>query len=157
MIEQETIEAYFSGEMEEDVAIKMISKQPMAFHRAVKKYFANLDIRDRSYNYMLTYTIDPKKHPDITTELVTKIEGYIEGIAERKALKLIQFEYVKELHKDGRPHWHCLLTSKKALKKSMFIYYQKIYGHLDFSSTRGKTDQYIKEYISKDNTPKQLI
>jgi hypothetical protein len=50
-----------------------------------------------------------------------------------------------------------LISSTVSLKKSLFSYYQKLYGNLDFSQTKGKTDQEIKTYISKDNKPTKLI
>jgi hypothetical protein len=111
----------------------------------------------KTYIYMVTFTISPKLHPNITPSLVKEIEDYIISQSQRTAMKLTAFEYVKEFHKSGAPHWHVLISSTVSLKKSLFSYYQKLYGNLDFSQTKGKTDQEIKTYISKDNKPTKLI
>lgn len=112
---------------------------------------------EKTYQYMITFTIDPKKYATINDELIEKIEEYIKAIPLRTALKITKFEMVRESHKDGRPHWHTLVVSTKSLKKSLFTYYQKLYGNIDFSKSRVKCVNNIRQYISKSETPEVII
>lgn len=129
--------------------------QVKAFRSALSK--AIDDSFEKEYIYMVTFTIDPKKHSDISASLHDEVDNYIRSQKDRSKLKLKSFEYAKELHKDGRPHWHVLIKSSASLKKSLFTYYQKKYGNIDFSQTKGKTEHEIQEYISKDSLPIKLL
>lgn len=125
-----------------------------AFHKAFVKRCKEKKKKD--YHYMITFTISPKLHPEINSELKTKILEYITAQAERTGLHVKEMYYVEENHKNGRPHWHVSLTTTKAIKKALFSYYQKLYGNIDFSRSKGKTNQDTLAYMSKSNTPVKL-
>lgn len=125
-----------------------------AFHNAYVKRCKQKEKKD--YHYMVTFTISPKLHPEINSELKTKIVEYITAQAERTGLHVKEMYYVEEAHKDGRPHWHASITTTKAIKKALFSYYQKLYGNIDFSRSKGKNNMDALAYMSKSNTPVQL-
>lgn len=121
-----------------------------------EKYEQFVQLKKKSkpvYIYMLTFTISPGKHPLITRELEELIENYIKSQFTRKALRVCEAHYVKEHHKDGRPHWHVSVQTECAIKKSLFTYYQQKYGNIDFSRTKGKTVKTALTYMSKENIP----
>lgn len=106
-----------------------------------------------SYHYMLTLTLSPTLHPNPDL-IIEEVEQYIVSIGRRAtALHLTNVEYAQELHKDGRPHWHILLSSEKPIKKNRFQYCSQKFGHLDFSRSKGQTNDNILNYISKDTLP----
>lgn len=136
------------------------SNVPATSHQEFSKELKKiLDKNKRkTFIYMLTFTISPTLHPVITPALENKIEDYIKKQAERKmTLGITGFSYVKEHHKDGRPHWHASLTTSKSLKKNRFQYYTKLFGNLDFSRTKGQTNQEALNYMSKEAIPITLI
>lgn len=110
----------------------------------------------KKYHYLITFTIDPKKHPTVSDELEATIEKYISDQATRTGLNVHEMHMVKELHKNGRPHWHCSVTTTKSIKKALFTYYQKIYGHVDLSRSKGENNQDSLDYMSKCGTPTKL-
>ena len=106
----------------------------------------------KDYIYMITFTLKPSYDgPDEEVEL------FIEAQAERKALNIKKFVYVKEKTKKGVSHWHALVVTDKCLKKDRFNYYIKKYGNIDISRNKAQTDQEILNYLSKSGTPKQLL
>lgn len=114
------------------------------------------EAKKQDYHYMITFTIDPNKHPKVDTELTKRIEDYITAQSTRSGLHIKEMHYVKEFHKNGRPHWHVSLSTTKSIKKALFSYYQKIYGNIDFSRSKGKNNQDALAYMSKSGTPIQL-
>ncbi len=125
------------------------------FHREFKKQLKSRDLK--RYIYMATFTIDPSKHPEVTPELTNEITDFIESQAKRTALRLKKFTYVQEEHKDGRPHWHVLIETTKALKKDRFNHFIKKYGNLDLAKNKAQQTDEIMNYISKVGLPKTLL
>lgn len=125
----------------------MLADAIKLYHKCAKK---------NKYHYLVTFTIDPKKHPEITEELETSIETYIKNQADRQGLNIHEMYIVKEFHKNGRPHWHCSITTTKSLKKALFTYYQKLYGTIDLSRSKGENNQDSLNYMSKCGTPTKL-
>jgi hypothetical protein len=69
--------------------------------------------RQKTYQYLVTFTTDPKKFPE---EPVDRVEEYIESQGQRPALCVIEASYVAEKHQSGRTHWHMKLVTTKALR-----------------------------------------
>lgn len=114
--------------------------------------------RKKIHQYLVTFTIDPSKHPDVTEELENKIVSYIETIPGRPALQLVACEYVRELHKSGRPHYHVKIRCYKTLRSDAFQTYEKAYGNVDISRSKCPEDEaHINAYLSKDNNPVKLL
>lgn len=132
-----------------------ISMDPKGFHRLFVKALKKKDKKE--HIYMATFTVDPSKFPTLSESEVDTIQSFIESQAQRTALKLTQFQYVKELHKSGRPHWHALLVSEKPLKKDRFNHFIKKYGHLDLAKNKAQQTTEILNYISKISEPKVLL
>lgn len=123
------------------------------FHKSFTKYLKNTT--SRRYYYMLTFTIDATKGN--TEEFYSAAEKIVKETAERSALQLLQFQYVKELTKKGIPHWHALVVTKKPLKKDRFNYYIKKFGNIDISKNRAQQSTEILNYISKISEPIVLL
>lgn len=106
----------------------------------------------KRYFYLLTFTLR-----DEAMDLINNAEQYIIKQASRKALKFVQFYYVKEFHKSGKPHWHVSCETLKPLKKDRFNYYTKLYGHVDLSRTKAQTMDEALNYISKSSKPTKIL
>jgi len=106
----------------------------------------------KRYIYLVTFTLKP----DAINE-AAKAEQYVIQQVARSALHLVSFVYVKELTKQGVPHWHCVVETTEPLKKNRFAYYEKLYGHVDLSRTKGQTTHEALAYISKDGDPVVLL
>ena len=119
------------------------------FHYEFKRQLREESLQGKLYIYMLTFTIDPKKHPEITPEITDVIDDLIKSQASRTALKIKNYSYVKEFHKDGRPHWHALIVTYKALAKDRFNYYISKYGNIDISKNNSQQTDEIVNYMSK--------
>lgn len=109
-------------------------------------------VRDKKV-YLITFTIDPKKHPDITDQLCRDIEDYIIKQPNRTALHIKNMSYVKEMHKNGRPHWHTCVTTTRAIRSDAFRQYERVYGNVDISRNKHTNDADILAYMSKDSDP----
>lgn len=123
--------------------------------KEIKRVKKEAQLKD--YHYMITFTVSPKLHPHLGTETEKAIEDYIRSQSTRTGLHIKEMHFVKELHKSGRPHWHVSLTTTKSIKKALFSYYQKLYGNLDFSRSKGKNNQDTLAYMSKSGTPMRLV
>lgn len=110
------------------------------------------------FKYMITFTIDPKKVPDMKNpEKQAQIEKYIEkvlfNVSDDKCY------YVRE-HKDTNVHWHCIIYRKSALKSQSFLtFYKKKYGNIDVSksiSAEEKDDVNSVNYLKKEGQIKYI-
>lgn len=119
-----------------------------------KNFWTFLDTRDKAkdtYKYLVTFTLKPDAVED-----ADKAELYIHSQADREMLKICAMSYVKELTKAGVPHFHAVIETSKPLKRNRFQYYEKLFGHVDISRTKGQTTQEALNYISKENHPIKL-
>lgn len=103
------------------------------------------------YQYMVTFTIDPKKHPVITDDLKTKIVEYIELQKSRPALKVRSLTYAEEKHEDERPHWHAKFITTKPLRSDAFKVFKKNFGNPHISRTKYTKGSHTDFYINKEN------
>lgn len=113
------------------------------FHREFKRQLKTSDYK--RHVYMLTYTIDPNKYKENADE----IEEYINRQHTRTALKIEQYQVVKEFCKNGMPHWHALVVTTKPLKKDRFNYYISKYGNIDISKNKAQETAEILNYMTK--------
>ncbi len=127
------------------------------FHRYMKQYVEEYEEENKIYTYMLTFTIDPKKHDVKDSKLHDVIEEYIVGFAERRnPLKSdIVKEGTDEDHK--HTHWHLGLELKKYIDFSTFLkHYRKKYGSVDISKSWSNVYNNILIYINKSNPSTKL-
>lgn len=110
-------------------------------------------LRGKTYQYLVTFTVDPTKHPEIPED---KIETYIESQADRPALCVTHLSYVKEKHKNGRFHWHAKFITTRAIRSDAFTQYNKIYGKTDISRSKHTNGQHCDIYMNKEGTIKTI-
>lgn len=129
-------------------------------HREYPKWLQTLEnvVKDQKklnqqtiYTYMITFTIDPSKWPEITPEREALIEDLIRQQGLRSGLGIVKYSYVKERHANGRPHYHALIQTTKPLKKDRFNHYIARYGNVDISKSKAQGDANVINYMSKEN------
>lgn len=100
------------------------------------------------YKYMITFTVDPKKHPNMNSaEFQTRVSDYI-----IKLLKPLsdRFYFVQE-HSDTNVHWHCVIHRATRFPFVKLQYYKKVYGSVDVSKSRDVlNDQNSINYLKKE-------
>ncbi len=131
----------------DDDDLKIVAHE--TFHECFKAFLKNRE--QKRYRYLITFTLR-KPCDDIPA-----ISSYIKSQLKRKPLKIEEAHLVQELTKAGIPHWHASVITTKPLKKDRFNYYEKLYGHVDISSTLGTNIEETLNYISKDSLPIQII
>lgn len=141
----------------ECVDIRSIIIKYHQFAKYFKKLLNEFDNKNKTYTYMLTFTMDPKIHDVENTALHAEIEEYIIRFAfNRNAERAdIVKEGTDEDHK--HTHWHLGLELKKYIDFSTFLkFYRKTYGSVDIS--RSWSNQYINvmKYINKSNPSTEL-
>lgn len=136
------------GHWDNDINADMLSA---ALKRHAKK------AKVKNYIYLVTFTLDPAKHPVITDELCSQIEDYITSQAKRTALHITKMSFVKEFHKNGRPHWHACVRTTKSLRSDAFVQYSRVYGKVDISKNKHTNDTDIITYMSKDANPITIL
>ena len=123
------------------------------FHNAFKRYHKRLENENKTYCYMLTFTLKD----EIKEDKFDEVNHYIISQSQRDALQVKNCWLVKEFHKSGKPHWHMSIETHKCLKKSRFKYYQNKYGNVDISKSRVKDLHESINYMSKSEVPYQLV
>lgn len=106
-------------------------------------------LRKKTYQYLVTFTVDPAKHPEVDEP---KVEAYIRAQADRPALEVEHLSFVKEHHKNGRPHWHAKFITTRAIRSDAFTQFNKIYGKTDISRSKHTNGQHIDLYLQKEGT-----
>lgn len=118
------------------------------------------------YQYMVTFTLDPSKVADpISQEREDKIDDLVKCQGTRPGLKIVHYSYVKEYHKNGRPHWHSCVVTSVPLKLDRFINFTNRYGTvkidksklLDFKKNWAQQIGDIQNYLSKYGDPIKVI
>lgn len=123
------------------------------FHKWMCNYLKS-NTRKR-HIYMITFTINPSKGS--SEDFYEKAEELVRSTAQRSALKLVQYQYVREYTEAGVPHWHALAVATKPIKKDRFNYYQKKFGNIDISKNRAQQTDEIINYINKFGDPVILL
>lgn len=161
----EEYEKKFDSFQKRDQLIKYISDQPRETFDYVKKWIKLNRSQNKNYNYMITFTMDPKKVDINDKDKVDKIEKFIVSQMNRQGLGIINAEYVREGGDSDHKHihWHVNIISNKFLRKRYFKTYTKNYGNIDISTSKNKFGsensnyQSIHSYISKDTVPIQIL
>lgn len=103
------------------------------------------------YRYLVTFTLAPDN-----VSKADEAEQYIRNQPNRSMLGIQYYAYVREQHKSGVPHWHSVVVTDRPLKRNRFQYYEKLYGKIDCSRTKGQTHQEALNYISKESVPEVI-
>lgn len=132
---------------EDGIVGRWLSERPIN----VSRYFKFLDDRtSKKYRYLITFTLRE-------LSLAKDAEQYIRDQSKRTHLDLLRWVLAKEHTKKGTPHWHCAVESRKPIKKNRFQYYERLYGFVDVSRTKGQNLDEALQYISKESTPEILL
>lgn len=101
------------------------------------------------HKYMITFTIDPKKHTNLNElNFQDKVEKYIVKILTPLSDRL----YYSKEHKDSNVHWHVCVHRKKAFPYEKLAHYKKTYGHVDVSRSRViENDENTIKYLGKES------
>ena len=84
--------------------------QPSIFQKALKKVMTE----EKPFLYMITFTFDPKRGPPNLPKAIKLVETRI-NTATVSRCEPIFYAYAIEPHKDGRPHIHAILQTKKSV------------------------------------------
>lgn len=107
----------------------------------------------KKYYYLVTFTL----RKDTFTQ-ADSAEKYIHSqFKNRPALGVLEAHVVRELTQAGNPHWHVSVSTSRPLAKNRFNYYIKIFGNIDISKNKCQNLNDGLNYISKSNTPIQLV
>lgn len=111
--------------------------------------------KQKKYLYLVTFTIDPKKHPNMPQEpeKIERCERFIRLQAKRSALKITKFLVSREYHQNEYPHWHAYVQTTKPLCKSRLTHYTDHWGRIDISKNKCQIEGDLLEYISKYSEP----
>ncbi len=127
------------------------------FDQYFKELVALYEQIHKTYTYMLTFTIDPRKCAVDDHDEHFIIEAYIIDWAEKRhPLKSdLVCEGTDQDHK--HVHWHLGLELKKYIDFSNFLkHYRKKYGNVDISKSWSNDYTNIIKYINK-SVPSQKI
>ncbi len=123
------------------------------FHLAIKKYLLKRDYENKEFYYLITFTLNEEHKNDDEV----KVYNYIKSRLRRPALQIVKAHLVMEHTKQGIPHYHASVISKKFISKDRFKYYVKKFGYIDISKSHHKDYRILFKYISKEALPHQII
>jgi hypothetical protein len=107
--------------------------------------------RRSCYYYMLTLSVDPKKHPEDTPQFLALVEDRISNMHTRMSARgIVGLVYVREYTQAGRAHWHVAVRSEAPMESRHFSWYRKHVGNYTFSRNRTQNPQTMIDYLSKD-------
>lgn len=112
--------------------------------------------KETIYRYMITFTLDPSKWPEISPERESMVDDLVKQQGLRTGLGIKKYSYVKEHHANGRPHWHAFISTTKSLKRDRFNHYITRYGNIDISKSKAQTDANVLNYMSKEGDIKHV-
>lgn len=132
------------------ISIKDLIIKYKNFNMLYKKLVNEYENANKTYTYMLTFTIDPKKHDVNDPKLHLEIEDYILKWAVRRTP--LRADYVREGTDEDHKHthWHLGLEMKKYIDFSNFLkFYRNSYGIVDISKSYSNLYKNILKYINK--------
>ncbi len=144
---------YFLNEIGSDTS-RLKEFQKLLKKLVKKKFFEN-----KTFQYMITFTCDPRKI-DIDDEIALKEnENYILERLQRPALQITRLEFVREgTDKDHKhAHWHCGVVSKRYLEKDMFKTYIKNVGKIKCEKSKRDNFDDILVYINKTHKSTPIL
>lgn len=129
--------------------IHFVKTMGMNIHRDCTQYYKD----HKDYYYLLTFTIDPKRHPNLNDfTFQDEVQQYISKLVKSIGRNI----YISKEHDFTNVHWHVSLITSKPIVHSKLRYYKNIYGNIDVSRSKKQTQEYSINYISKDTEPTKL-
>jgi hypothetical protein len=118
--------------------------------------FKKVTVGEKPYLYMITYTFDPKKGtPNLAA--AQKLLNSRLTVKDVNKCDPILWMYSIETHKDGRPHFHAVLQSRKKCSPSSITRdWARKFGKTDFSESKTRDLLPALTYITKETVPKVL-
>ncbi len=137
--------------------ITSLIKRYRNFATYLRREVAEYEDKNKVYTYMLTFTIDPKRHDVEDSKLHEILEEYIVNFASKR--HALRADLVREGddidHK--HTHWHLGLELKKYIDFSNFLkYYRKTYGNVDISRSWSNDYDNVLKYINKKEPSTEL-
>lgn len=138
--------------------VKLIQRTaftPKEYKKLVHQY----EESHRSYMYMITFTLDPKKN-DFNNALYDASEKYIKKLLLNPNRKLTTFDIVREGTDEDHKHthWHCgVITKGKYLSMDNFKTYIKNFGNIDISKSINNDYEDILTYINKQYNSLRIL
>lgn len=130
----------------------------VGFPDRYQKWLKKHEKESKRYRYFLTFTLDRKKQRFSRTEdFYTEVQTYVENLAFSAQFEALSWVVVREHHKDGTPHWHVSVESKRCIKKSFFRYYERIFGLINISKSRENGVEFAINYMQKENDPVSIL
>lgn len=145
-------------DMDDIIDIGDIIMRHKCFPKYIKQYVKEYEDENKVYTYMLTFTIDPKRHDVESTSLHDMIEDYVITFAERR--NPLKADLVKEGTDEDHKHihWHLGLELKKYIDFSNFLkFYRNKYGSVDISKSWSNDYNNIITYINKSVPSQQIV
>lgn len=97
---------------------------------------------------MVTFTVDPKKHPDLNQmDKIKQIEKYIVKVCAPLAGRA----YFAREHDNSNVHWHVIIHRNTRLPYEKFGHYKRVYGNVDISRSHQLDDQNSINYLGKES------
>lgn len=127
------------------------------FEKYYKVMVSEYENKNKVYTYMLTFTIDPKKHDVNDIKLHDIIEEYVVAFARKRNAS--RADFVKEGTDEAHlhTHWHLGLELKKYIDFSNFLkFYRKTYGICDITRSWSNRYENVMDYINKSNPSTEL-
>jgi len=106
------------------------------------------------HTYMMTFTLKPEINATQEADALQWIERNVVNVLHKPFEASVYIS--EEKTESGRTHWHVVGTYEKSLKKSLFKYYTKTFGHIDFSLSKNTGNENALGYISKEQVPRLL-
>lgn len=121
------------------------------------KWLAKKNKKNESKLYLVTFTLDPVKVPELTEDIKVDIENYISSLKSRDYIaepdKYV-FRYEVPDGNDTHHHWHVGMYTKKKIDKTRFQYYTTNYGNVDLSLSKTGEYKINKLYVTKGDPEK---
>lgn len=123
-------------------------------HTTRSAHHKKLKEAERGYRYLLTFTLKE----DFDDETIRLAEQWIHRNVVNPLHKPIAGHVwiAREKTQAGRDHWHVCGTYGISLKKNLFKYYEKKFGKIDFSRSKGEKEEITLGYLSKEEAPTLL-
>lgn len=138
--------------------IEQLIRRTNNFSKYYKEILKEYENNNKTYTYMLTFTIDPKKQNVNCTKLHNKLEEYIINLATKRKPQRsdIVKEGTDEDHK--HTHWHLGLEMKKFIDFSNVLKnYRKQNGNVDISRSWSNDYNNVLKYINKSQPSTQIV
>lgn len=119
-----------------------LTRDAKAYYKTHKEYF-----------YLITFTIDPKKHDVNDVIFQDHTEEYIIKVCKNAKGQNI---HISKEHADSNCHWHVSLKTTKPIKYSKFRHYKLTIGNVDISRSKQDSQENSINYISKESMPTKI-